>query len=350
MTLPKTNEALHHDGMSTNHHDGKLAVVLPVQVHGLQRAWTKRVHRRRRLHPQNKHHHKKNDFWNMTAVGINYQNNGGISLPDHHHQQQQHPTNTVGVLIPIPKSASSLQALDERERGYDRRPIFWNDIRPIPYLHPDVQAQTQEILHTLSLQQQQPPHVWVYVPQTSMPPSSQYPIVQSYIDTIVRGCLEYDEQMAMEFLTKTLGWYPLYDNSYPNETDSSDEIPMEHNNGSNPSKSNSTGMTMTSSSSSSAAAAAATTTANQQTNNERFVTATIPADSTTTTTTTTTMAPILDDRHDPIYIRGDPEWSRQNAIRIDAILEHVRPDLLACRREFTSSWFGCCRATTITPS
>jgi hypothetical protein len=24
--------------------------------------------------------------------------------------------------------------------------------------------------------------------------------------------------------------------------------------------------------------------------------------------------------------------------------------LLACRREFTSSWFGCCRATTITPS
>jgi hypothetical protein len=190
-----------------------------------------------------------------------------------------------------------------------------------------MQAQTQEILEIISLQlqqqsleQEQPSpsnNVWVYVPQTSMAPSPQYPIVQSYVDTIVRGCLEYDEQMAMEFLTTTLGWYPSHTEHHlphPNEADSLDEMPEQNENDNNQSNSHSTDRTMAFSSPA-------------YYKNMRLPRITLDE---------STIAPILDDRNDPVYIRGDPEWSRQNANRIDEILEHVRPDLLACRREFTS--------------
>ena len=46
----------------------------------------------------------------------------------------------------------------------------------------------------------------MYVPELSQPPSREYPILQSYIDVCLSGCLEFGEDFAREFLETTFEW------------------------------------------------------------------------------------------------------------------------------------------------
>ena len=42
------------------------------------------------------------------------------------------------------------------------------------------------------------------------PPSIQYPILQSYVDVVLTGCLEYGEDFAKEFIQTTFKWSPYW--------------------------------------------------------------------------------------------------------------------------------------------
>jgi hypothetical protein len=50
-------------------------------------------------------------------------------------------------------------------------------------------------------------HVWVYVPKNPIPPDASHPILQSYVDIIMRGCFNtIGEPMARSFISTTTGW------------------------------------------------------------------------------------------------------------------------------------------------
>ena len=50
-------------------------------------------------------------------------------------------------------------------------------------------------------------HVWVYVPKNPTPPDASHPILQSYVDIILRGCFNtVGEPFARSFISTTTGW------------------------------------------------------------------------------------------------------------------------------------------------
>ncbi len=91
-----------------------------------------------------------------------------------------------GVLIPFDEAF--LVQLDQREAGYDR--VLLN-------------AEQVELLCELP---QAAAKIYVYVAQEYWHPQSDSPILQSYLDVCLRGCLAISEQYAREFLLSTNYW------------------------------------------------------------------------------------------------------------------------------------------------
>ena len=97
---------------------------------------------------------------------------------------------------------------DARERAYCREPVASSDIKRLdPGFSPPANAQ-----------------VWIYVsrgPAVALP-SAQYPIVQSYVDIFLSGCLEQEQRygvagFARQCITTTTGWseHWVNDRIYP---------------------------------------------------------------------------------------------------------------------------------------
>jgi hypothetical protein len=55
--------------------------------------------------------------------------------------------------------------------------------------------------------------IWTYAARAARLPSQEFPILQSYIDVILAGCLEFDIEFAVEFIRSTQGW----DNTWRND-------------------------------------------------------------------------------------------------------------------------------------
>lgn len=205
----------------------------PVLVQGLQRVWSVRVP----------------GFCAMgvqlsTTTTTNDGNNNNAGKSSHHDS-----TECLGVLVPI-HSADDLARLDERELGYQREPIALENVHPVPFLEDHHYSDPGHAPFLEGKRQQtagKEPNIqiWVYVPELHELPDADSPIVQSYVDTILRGCLDYSEEFAVSFLETTQGW-------------------KQHC--------------------------------------------------------------YVDDRHRPIYPRGDPEWSNRHAHRLDALLQQYRPE------------------------
>ncbi len=54
--------------------------------------------------------------------------------------------------------------------------------------------------------------IWTYLPNEPGWPSRESPIVQSYVDVVLAGCLEVGESFAGEFVRTTTNWgYPWVD-------------------------------------------------------------------------------------------------------------------------------------------
>jgi hypothetical protein len=163
----------------------------------------------------------------------------------------------VGVLLPV--NEQELAQFDEREAGYDRVPLAFDQVDAVPFLDEEKHYQNDLFLQAKQGNVTDDLRLWVYVPRTEEPPAEEAPIVQSYLDTILRGCLSISERFAKEFIRTTKGWHP-------EEWEDGDAAASDDS-----------------------------------------------------------VVVWVDDRHQPVYSRGDPQWFRKEAQRLDHLLHTHRP-------------------------
>jgi hypothetical protein len=109
-----------------------------------------------------------------------------------------------GVIYPI--EGHDLSAFDAREKGYVRVEVPYADIEPVSWQ--DLPAQGR---------------IWVYIPVrpgkapgVDLPsPDAEYPLLQSYIDVVIEGGLEYGRDFAREVIETTEGWSKYWLNDRP---------------------------------------------------------------------------------------------------------------------------------------
>ncbi|MCH8533074.1 MAG: gamma-glutamylcyclotransferase [Saccharospirillum sp.] len=100
-----------------------------------------------------------------------------------------------GVIFQV--DDANLARFDEREQGYNRIPLPWHQVRsldanPLPTEYP----------------------LWAYVGKGVEPPSPNQPIMQTYVDVILHGCLQFNEDFARRFLQTTQSWQHLLDDRH----------------------------------------------------------------------------------------------------------------------------------------
>lgn len=105
--------------------------------------------------------------------------------------------NTLIYSIP----AEEVLATDEREDGYCRIPV------------------TSKQMKMLDSSDEPAGQVWIYAisPERSMPPDQDFPIVQSYVDVFIGGCIEIGDanslpDFAADCIRTTHGWSPYWVN------------------------------------------------------------------------------------------------------------------------------------------
>jgi cation transport regulator ChaC len=221
-------------------------IATPVQVNNVERVWSKRTAR------------------GMTAMGVRFVQDAAC----------------IGVILPV--SDKELTLFDEREQGYDRVPLELSNVEQVSFLS---EAHYEEDDHDIFLQAKElnatdAVQIWVYVQRVENPASAEHPIVQTYVDTILRGCLSISEEFAQEFIASTKGWHP--DELLDDDDDDGDDADMKASSSSE--------------------------------------------DKQDSDTDSDYEGIWIDDRHDPVYIRGDPVWSRKNSHELDQLLLEHRPD------------------------
>jgi hypothetical protein len=107
--------------------------------------------------------------------------------------QQSETARCTGVYFAVDED--NLAQFDKREQGYDRIQIPWHKAAP---------ACDQALPEQGNL--------WVYVgTQNNVTPLPDRPIMQSYLDVILNGCLDFNEHFAVRFLQLTGHWQHLID-------------------------------------------------------------------------------------------------------------------------------------------
>ncbi len=106
------------------------------------------------------------------------------------------PAETInGVLYPV--DGTDMTPFDQREKGYVRVGVPLDLIEAVSWQ--PVPADIQ---------------VWIYVPVGSegkpgeglAPPSAAFPLLESYIDVVIDGALEFGAEYAREFVETTRDW------------------------------------------------------------------------------------------------------------------------------------------------
>ncbi|KAG7360875.1 tetratricopeptide repeat family protein [Nitzschia inconspicua] len=119
-----------------------------------------------------------------------------------------------GVLFQVPKEM--MPGFDRREVGYEKVPI------PIEFLRFDNGDLVENDRNGNSClcykQLNSNSRLWLYVPLPSFskPADENHPLLQSYVDTVLQGCLEWGgERMADIFIQTTGGWSTYFLNDTP---------------------------------------------------------------------------------------------------------------------------------------
>lgn len=135
---------------------------IPVELSGIDRRWSVPV-----------------PDYRSTAVGA--------------HEDPDSRCNGVVFIV----DDDNLARFDQREQGYRRLRIDWGDVQPAG-------------LEAL------PDHypLWAYVGHHSDEPQPDRPIMQTYLDVILNGCLGYGEDFAHRFLQTTGPWQHLVDDRH----------------------------------------------------------------------------------------------------------------------------------------
>lgn len=111
----------------------------------------------------------------------------------------EHAMTINGVLFPV--RGTEMGAYDAREAGYARVEVSRQDIEAVSWERLPASGR-----------------FWVYIPARpgklpgiALPgPSPAFPLLQSYIDVVVEGGLEYGPAFAREIIETTTGWSPYW--------------------------------------------------------------------------------------------------------------------------------------------
>lgn len=119
-------------------------------------------------------------------------------------------SNTVcnGVLIPI--DTEELGKFDIREKGYTR----------VPLLKKNVELSNGKLPSN---------RIWAYLLDSPQKPNSQNPIIQSYIDVVLSGCITVGGgDFAKRFISTTSGWLAdwIGDRANPKYPRAMKEVPL----------------------------------------------------------------------------------------------------------------------------
>jgi cation transport regulator ChaC len=142
--------------------------------------------------------------------GWNFRSNTGFTALGITKDEEQ-ATDINGVVFRI--TQEMLADFDRREVGYDRVEITKDDLKLIS---PGSSKEGEEVENLMGKSGSRNGKVWVYIPQEAYEANEDHPILQSYVDTVMQGCLEWGgEQMAMEFVATTSNWSPYFLNDTP---------------------------------------------------------------------------------------------------------------------------------------
>jgi hypothetical protein len=225
---------------------------MPVRIYGLVRTWNCRC-----------------ETPAATFLGVHEIDDDG--------KTNEKRKSCVGVLIEVLKD--ELEPLDKREYGYQRQLIALERVERVDELLPttelrDMYKETflDATAGVLSSPISLPAHIWVYVPEMSFtnPPTAAYPILQSYVDICMRGCLAISSLFLREFLITTWGWHPMEIAELPGTR-----------------------------------------------------LATLNEKGESTTNETSFVGSWSNDRYNPIYVRADKVYSLENANHLDAHMEEA---------------------------
>jgi tetratricopeptide (TPR) repeat protein len=119
------------------------------------------------------------------------------------------PNDINGVIFRVPRSMMP---------SFDRREVGYNKVRvPLEILQfqPELEGTNQQTNFELTNDD----NVWLYVPlETHCTHADEnHPLLQSYVDTVLQGCLEWGgDHFAEKFLVSTGGWATYFLNDTPN--------------------------------------------------------------------------------------------------------------------------------------
>ncbi|KAL9179929.1 hypothetical protein ACHAXT_007899 [Thalassiosira profunda] len=113
-----------------------------------------------------------------------------------------------GVLFRVPRG--EMPNFDRREVGYERIAVPLDCLQ----FHPELSGCTAQTTFDLGPGDK----IWLYVPLPSHTHDADenHPLLQSYVDTVLQGCLEWGgEGLAEKFILSTGGWSCYYLNDTP---------------------------------------------------------------------------------------------------------------------------------------
>ncbi len=97
-----------------------------------------------------------------------------------------------GVLVEV--QGSELKQFDEREKGYQRVLVDLHSINFYDSSQILLAGPGSDI------------KIWLYQAETIVQPCQKFPVVFSYLDVILAGCLEYSSEFCDDFIELTQGW------------------------------------------------------------------------------------------------------------------------------------------------
>lgn len=184
--------------------------------------------------------------------------------------QKKTGSKCAGVLIEV--NDMELQQFDIRESGYDRVLVDINDVDHINSISSSIGSSISDNSN-----------IWMYIHTNPLPASSVFPIAQSYVDIILRGALTISEEFARSFLDTTYGWHHDYDHNHDNNNDSS-------------------------------------TSRNYDIREQQHC-----------SHNKNTYYVWIDDRHKPLYVRSDIEYSLSMSHHLDKLIKEHQSDALSKR-------------------
>lgn len=138
----------------------------------------------------------------------------GVSKAD----SLQTASDINGVLFQVSKAM--MPGFDRREVGYEKVAIPLECLRFEPPFHDDDEEEADSHYNSSLCYKQlnASSRLWLYIPlrSSTKPADENHPLLQSYVDTVLQGCLEWGgERMADIFIQTTGGWSTYFLNDTP---------------------------------------------------------------------------------------------------------------------------------------